>query len=304
MFQSKRELVVVVVASIMAQVGGNVAFQWSLGVVGLALAVPFTLATLLIGSTVLAHWLLKEHVTRQTLLALTVVTAAVCVLSLGAPAASKSIQATTEQSRVALGILVVSVAGFFYSVLGAAIRWSRAQGTPMPGILFASGMVGVLLLGSISLVSPGWEAIRQTTPRDMNQMVLAGVFNAIAFAALVTAMHVSGLVYVNTLNASQTAMASVAGVMFFGEALTWPLVLGVLLTGVGLMMMQDRGAARAAAHEIERDKLANAAAQNPDAPNPDTPNPDTQKPDADGMRAGCEGDGDGTTGPAEAVTRA
>ena len=146
---------------------------------------------------------------------------------------------TAETSRVPLAIFVVCMAGLVYSVLGAAIRWSRDQGTPMPGILFVSGTVGVVVLGVICLVRPGWDVLLATSSRDLNYMLLAGIFNALAFAALVSAMHLSGLVYINALNASQTAMASIAGVMFFDEALTFPLILGVTLTGIGLLLMKS-----------------------------------------------------------------
>ena len=241
-FESKSQLVAVFLASVLAQVGGNVAFQWSLGVIGLALAVPFTLGTILIGSTALGHWWLREIITKRTIVALAIVTAAVCILCLGANEASASIVdiRRVDDSRVPLAILVVCGAGFAYSVLGGVIRWSRSRGTPMPGILFVSGMVGVVLLGTICLVRPGWESIvLETTRSDLTYMLLAGVFNALAFAALVSAMHLSGLVYINALNASQTAMASLAGVMFFSEALTWPLVLGVALTGLGLVLVRN-----------------------------------------------------------------
>jgi drug/metabolite transporter (DMT)-like permease len=69
-------------------------------------------------------------------------------------------------------------------------------------------------------------------------MLLAGLCNAAAFLTLTLALQLAGLVYVNALNASQTAMAAVAGVVVFGEAVTPWLVLGVLLTAGGFLLMR------------------------------------------------------------------
>ena len=46
------------------------------------------------------------------------------------------------------------------------------------------------------------------------------------------------VVQVNLLSASQVAMAALAGVLFFGEALSIALVAGVLLTTLGLLMIK------------------------------------------------------------------
>ena len=250
--RSKGDLAIMLAAAAFAQIG-NVSFQWSLGVVGLALAVPFTLGTLILGSVAWGHWLLSEVVTARTLFALGLVVVSICVLSLGASEAHHSIQraaahgeqsievdsAANTRSIVTIGILFVCLAGFTYSTLGAAIRWVRQRGTPLPSILFISGLVGVVTLAAICLERSGFDEMLQTTRRDLNVMLLAGIFNAIAFAALVAAMHLSGLVYVNALNASQTAMAALAGIFFFGEAVTAPLAIGVPLTIVGLLLMKS-----------------------------------------------------------------
>ena len=69
-------------------------------------------------------------------------------------------------------------------------------------------------------------------------MLLAGVLNAFAFLTLTKALQLTTVVYVNSLNATQATLAAIAGVIFFGEALSGELGLGVLLTIAGLMMMK------------------------------------------------------------------
>ena len=83
----------------------------------------------------------------------------------------------------------------------------------------------------------------------------------LAFAALTKALHLSSVLFVNVLNASQTAMAAVIGVLMFGEASSWPMVLGVLLTVVGLLMM--KGWRRPSPANIAQAPPVTAATQEP-----------------------------------------
>ena len=76
-----------------------------------------------------------------------------------------------------------------------------------------------------------------TDSADFGMMVLAGVFNLIAFVALTRALQITSLVYVNALNASQVAMASLAGIVLFHEQASPTLTIGVSLTVLGLLIM-------------------------------------------------------------------
>ena len=101
-----------------------------------------------------------------------------------------------------------------------------------------TGLVGVISLGSLTLWRSGSEEMSTTTRHDLALMLMAGLFNALAFLALVKALQVASVVYVNALNASQAALAAVAGILFFREALSEQLALGILLTVLGLMLMK------------------------------------------------------------------
>ena len=73
-------------------------------------------------------------------------------------------------------------------------------------------------------------------------MALAGVFNFIAFVAITTAIRVLPIVAVHLLNASQVAMAAIAGVTLFGEELTIGLFWGIALTMIGLLVLATKRA--------------------------------------------------------------
>lgn len=244
------DLLVILATAIISQLGGNVLFQWSLGSIGLAMGVPITLSSVIIGSTSIGRFFLRETVNARTLASITIILASICVLSLGAEAAHRSVQQSiaatgnlsqsAAQGDVWLGVLAAVVAGFAYSTLGATIRWSTTRDTPMSTTLFVVGIVGVFGLGAVAVAKSGWQGMIETTTADRWYMAGAGILNAAAFFSLALAMRWTGLVYVNLLNGSQAAMAAVLGVVVFHEALTLPLAAGVVLAVLGLANLQRR----------------------------------------------------------------
>ena len=81
--------IIVLLVALLGQVGGNVAFQWSLGVVGIALAVPLTLGMMIVSGALLGRILLGDQVSREMTLASLVLIVAISVLSLGAGKAAR-----------------------------------------------------------------------------------------------------------------------------------------------------------------------------------------------------------------------
>ena len=80
-----------ILAGLVGQLGGNVLFQWSLGVVGMALAVPLALGTIILGGALLGRIFLHEPLTTKTLVSTLVLIVAITVLSLGADDAHRSV---------------------------------------------------------------------------------------------------------------------------------------------------------------------------------------------------------------------
>lgn len=266
---SLRLLMVVVGAGLFAQLFGNVVFQWALGVVGIALTVPLTLGTMIASSALLGRAWLGEEVTLRTALALLVLVAAICVLSFGAPEANRAIAATSAATAsggtllLVLGVFAGCFAGFSYCLLGVAIRYTSARGLPLSTILVSTTLTGFLVLGALSIARLGLPALRSTAMPDLAVMLAAGVFNAVAYLALAKALHLTGVVFVNALNASQTAMAALVGIAFFHEPATVPLLAGIGLTSWGLLMMRRN---HVASEKARRDADTRAAASLDDEP--------------------------------------
>jgi drug/metabolite transporter (DMT)-like permease len=241
---SPRAFWALVAVGVFAQLCGNVGFQWALEIVGLALAVPITHGTMMIGGAVAGRIWLGEPVTPQAAVAMVVLMAAIAVLSTGAGAANASIVLAEVAQRpawlVAQGVGVTCLAGIAYAALGVVIRRVSRGQFAISSMLLVVCMTGVVSLGAATLASIGWQGIAETSAADWGMMALAGMLNAAAFFALSKALRLVTVMHVNLVNASQVAMAAVAGVAFFREAWTTALSIGVCLTVLGLLVMRRR----------------------------------------------------------------
>ena len=68
-------------------------------------------------------------------------------------------------------------------------------------------------------------------------MLAAGTLNLIGFLGITKGLELTTVVRANLLNASQVAMAAVAGTLLFGEPFTRWLFAGVCLTIVGVVLI-------------------------------------------------------------------
>lgn len=240
-------LVALVLASILGQLVGNVLFQWSLGVVGIALSVPLTLGTIILSGAILGRVFLGEPLTPRIVLSVATLIVAISVLSLGAGDAHQSI----VQGQAGLGHLpnwlvltagvgAAALSGAAYSVLGVVIRYGVTGRASVATTMVTVGLVGAMILGGLSHWRIGIDGMWGTEQQDLAMMLLAGVLNAFAFLTLTKALQLTTVVYVNALNATQATMAAVVGIIFFHEALSGELALGVALTIVGLVLMKQQ----------------------------------------------------------------
>ena len=246
-YPGMRVIMVLVITALIGQLLGNVVFQWSLGVVGIALVVPLTLGAMIVSGAVMGRVFLREAVTVRMALSSLVLIGAICVLSLGAGSASENIVGVGGEVPVMLvvmGVGAACLAGVSYSLLGVVIRHSVTGKMHIAMSLVVVTLVGAVSLGPFAFWRVGWTGMTATPLSAFSIMLLAGFFNAVAFLALTKSLQLIPVVYVNALNATQATMAALAGVLLFKEALSVTLWMGVGLTVVGLLMMQQRRSAR------------------------------------------------------------
>ena len=214
---------------------GNVAFQWSLGIVGLAIAVPICLGSMLVSSPLLSRAVLGEVISSRTILAMGVLILSIILL---ASKIEPIAQERVSGLAVLAAVLLLCLAGLTYTMLGVGIRYGLDNGVSLPLTLGIISFSGFLLLGFLSLRGIGWDEMLATRPRHFVDMFLAGIFNAVAFLSLTRAIQLTSVTYVNLINASQVAIAALTGVMLFQEKLSLLMMIGVALTIAGLMLMQ------------------------------------------------------------------
>ena len=228
-----------VAAALFGQFAGNLAFQWSLGIIGIALTVPICMGTVIIASAVLGNIYLHETITKKTVVALTILCLAIWILSTGAQTVG-NFTSTITQGTAGLLTAAVSAAGLSgiaYSILGVAIRHVVMGKAGVAVTTFSVATVGFVCLIFVAMARPGGASVLQIPLPDLEMIILAGIFNVTAFLALVRALQITSLVNVNALNASQVAMASLAGVVLFHEQTSSVLFAGVGMTIAGLLIM-------------------------------------------------------------------
>lgn len=222
------------VAAFFGQLVGNGAFQIALGIIGLAATVPITLGMLIVGGAVLGRVLLREAVDTRKIAAMITLISAVIILSLpGAKMPASTLP-------VWIGALCAAASGAAYAFFGVAMRRALTGGMSAPATMFISGCVGSITLWTITFARLGLVDLAELGIEQWAMMIAAGVFNFTAFAALSLSLKTLPVVAVNLINASQVAMAAVAGVMLFAEPVTATLVIGISLTFAGLMILASR----------------------------------------------------------------
>jgi drug/metabolite transporter (DMT)-like permease len=238
LFPARNVVLELLVAGLFGQIAGNVLFQWSLGIVGLAITVPLCFGAIICSSVVLGRLWLNESVTRATMVSVGLIVAAIWILSLSASEANQPIiQQTATTGSIATAVAAACIAGFAYGVLGMVIRRASIAKASVAATTFLISGVGTISLSMLSWQQHGWQVIEQTTADQWELMVWAGVCNFIAFVALTRALQITSLIFVNAINASQVAMAAVVGVLLFREEVSLGLILGSTLTVVGLLLM-------------------------------------------------------------------
>lgn len=226
------------VTGVVAHLGGNVAFQWGLGIVGLAATVPLTFSMILITGALLGRFWLGEAITRRAIVAMTILTAAFLCVSIHTEQAKEHpVDAVShDAATTTLAVAVICLSGLAYALLGASIRRTVTGTTSTAAVLLLISIPGVACLGPLAVWQIGLDGIRSTSGHDVAVMLAAGAFNAVAFFMLSYVMKLIPIAYVNVVNASQVAMAAAAGVMFFNEDVTRWLYAGLFLTIAGLTL--------------------------------------------------------------------
>lgn len=239
---SPRAYAALIVAALIAHMGGNVGFQWSLGVIGLALSVPLCLGAMIIAATIAGRVWLREGVTPRTLAAIALLLASISMLSFDSRAVDAESARASGWFGSSFGLFAGAAAacasGVAYACMNVVVRRVVTGVLPISVTWLIVAVVGVGSLAPLSLARIGVSGIENVRPDQWTTMALAGMFNAAAFFYLTKALQLVPIVQVNIVNASQTALAAVAGVLLFAEPATIGLAIGVAISVVGVLLVQ------------------------------------------------------------------
>ncbi len=236
-----RALLVLALAGLGVQLAGNLGIQWAYGVIGLAISLPLALGMSLTGSAVIGIVLFYEWLPIRSIVAVGMVIGSIVLLSVGATGHADSPGTTSAASGtfvVLLAIGAACVGGIMFASLSAAIRYAAKSNVPVAVTVVVVTGMGVISLGTLSLVRLGPTKMLATEPYTLAWMVASGVFNLIAFALITKGLQLTTLVHANVLSASQVALGATAGILLFHESYNLWLLGGIALTITGIAFFQ------------------------------------------------------------------
>jgi len=237
-----KALVFLILLGLIAQFGGNLNLQFAFATLGLTITIPTVFGLILVASAVLGRLVLGERISGRSVGAIGLLIAAMVLLALGAGSANQSVGDATRAMVgpiwVALGIGAACLSGVCYAIMSTGIRRIVSSAVPPVWVVFVTTSVGLATMGPISVYRLGMPRLLETRPGDLGFMLAAGVFNLVAYLALARGLQLTVLIRVNVINASQVAMCGVAGLLLFGEPLSWFLVLGVGMTILGMTFIE------------------------------------------------------------------
>jgi len=241
-YPTRRPIPILIAAGLLMQFGGNLGFLIALGHIGLAITVPLVFAFIIFTGAGLGRIILGDQVSPKTVVSMIIMTAAVTALAYAAKlAAGTSVSTEAIRHQIAwLGILMAVISGTSYGINGVVIRRIARDSLPIESMLIIYSLTGLICFGIIGPSMMGLERMQNIRTDEWQMMVLAGVFNAIAFYCITHSLKLLNISQVNVINASQNAMCAVAAVMIFHEPVSTPLIVGIGLSILGLVTLDRR----------------------------------------------------------------
>jgi DME family drug/metabolite transporter len=228
-----------ILVGLAVQLIGNFGFLWALERIGLAI----NNGTMLLSSAVFAWLIFGEKISLRSALTMGLLLAALVLLGFGAEASAKAcnISSPTAAPRVleiAAAVAVACIAGTVFAVLSIACRRSMNSLMPQSALIFIITSMGAVTWGPICLSRFSLEQLQSFTSFDVFVwMLAAGFFNLLGFLGISKGLQLTTVVHASVLNASQVALAAVAGILLFNEPSNLWLIFGVSMMIVGILFV-------------------------------------------------------------------
>ncbi|MEN6407428.1 MAG: DMT family transporter [Thermoguttaceae bacterium] len=233
---SGRGLWELLAAGFQLQLIGNMCAQWAFGMVGLSVTIPVYFGAVIVCGAILGWLWLGERVARRSLTAMSVLAVALMLLGKGAETAGPVV-ATASATMLLLAVLASGVAGASSGILSIAVRRSVKRTIAPVAVGFWIPFTGAIALGPLCLARLGVDGILATPGLQWWLMLGAGGLNLVGFLSFILGLQHITVLRANLVNASQVAMASVAGMLIFREPPNLWLLAGIVFTIVGILQV-------------------------------------------------------------------
>lgn len=236
---ARKSLMILVLAALTVQLIGNLGIQWAFGIIGLVISLPMVFGAMLVAGTFVGAVVFGEQLSVRSLAAVAAVLVSIVLLSLGSAERSDQSAVTAGPLLTSLAVTAAGIGGVTFATLGAALRHAAGARVPVPITVIVVTGTGSISLGLLSLIRLGPWQMLATDPHTLAWIVASGLCNVAAFAFITQGVKLTTLMHANALNASQVAMGTLAGIIFFQESYNAWLFAGVLLTISGIVLFDQ-----------------------------------------------------------------
>lgn len=224
----------VVGAGVLTQTIANLGLLWAFGTVGIAIAIPLSLAMSLITAAWMGKFWLGEGVSPRLFVAMVLLIVGIILLHGGADTLEGV--ASSSSSLALAAVLLSCLAGFIYGLLTVVIRNVTTGGTSGWFVLVLVTGAATVTLGPYTFYVHGPEIVYLCSPEQWLWIIVSGILNLVAFWSLTKGLQRTPVAQANLLTSSQAVMATIAGWMVFGEVFNVQVAVGIVLALAAIVL--------------------------------------------------------------------
>ena len=224
----------VVGAGVLTQTIANLGLLWAFGTVGIAIAIPLSLAVSLITAAWMGKFWLEEGVSPRLFAAMVLLIVGIILLHGGADTLEGV--ASSSSSLALAAVLLSCLAGFIYGLLTVVIRNVTTGGTSGWFVLVLVTGAATVTLGPYVFYVHGLDILYSCSAEQWLWMIVSGILNLVAFRSLTKGLQRTPVAQANLLTSSQAVMATIAGWIVFGEVFNLQVAVGIVLALAAIVL--------------------------------------------------------------------
>jgi drug/metabolite transporter (DMT)-like permease len=229
-FVGRKALLILILSGTSSYFVGNNAYQLALRFGGINVTVPVVQSASLGGGILLGALFLAEHFKRRVVWGALTVALGLLIITL-APGGE-------TLPEWYLAIPLAAIAGLGYATANLLMRSAFRRGATQIPALAVNATGGMAILLVAVWLRYGISFLAGTSPETIATLLTAGVFNAGALYSLSRALTTTTSARVNSINTGSIALSTLLAAIIFGEALTLPLAIGIVLIIGGIIFVQ------------------------------------------------------------------